>query len=68
MGQVSYHYVVRVVSQAMRVLVIHGVAAEIKESAPRDTRQRVDEDGNGDGDGDHDGNGDVGPPSSGDGA
>ena len=44
------------------------IAAGIKESVPRDTRQRVDEDGNGDGDGDHDGNGDVGSPSSGDGA
>ena len=44
------------------------IAASIKESAPRDTRQRVDEDGNGDGHGDHDGNGDVASPGGGDGA
>ena len=30
------------------------IAAAIKKSAPRDTRQRVDEDGDGNGDGEHD--------------
>ena len=43
------------------------IAAGIKESAPRDTRQRVDEDGNGAGDGDHDGNAEDASPSGGDG-
>ena len=42
------------------------IAAAIKESAPRDTRQRVDEDGNGDGD--HEGNAEDASPGAGDGA
>ena len=41
------------------------IAAAIKESAPRDTRQRVDEDGNGDSGNEPNGNSDVGPPGNG---
>ena len=41
------------------------IAAAIKESTPRDTRQRVDEDGNGDGGNEHDGSGDVASPGNG---